>query len=1024
MKKIWTLVLVLVLAVSAMFVFTACNKEEPQEEPPVVETFYKVTYVYKTGDTTIELSTQQVSETAGFSAEQVAAVEKFGTNGYGFAGWYADEDCTVPFDFTAKPTADVTVYAFRGNRAGDDVEWLVSFTGNSYAIMFTGNGAMYDYDNPSDAPWADIADKVVQVTFTEGITKIGKYTCANMTSLSTVYVPASVRAVGDYAFAASAVSNVIFRNGCKTIGASAFADCTKFANIILPESLQTIGANAFYNVPAFTKAGFMGDEVNTDIETALTEGKNFKFVDNCLIDVVNKTLVVANNEATITVDASVETIADGAFYAKTALTTVYLPEKLVKIGANAFSKCTKLATVLVADQDALLLNKTAVKIQLPDTVEVIGKSAFNQCTAITGAVYLGNKITEIADAMFFGCKKISDVVVPASVANIGATAFKDCTGLNHVFFKGTEAAFNAITCGVDNYTFVDMAAHFFFAQEEPTVAGPYWFDAGKDEEGNALGYRQWAFSIRYRTASAYSSGNKFIFTDYVTIDQETYKATCGEAQVTFRENMRVDGYTYLNYSKALYTESAGTKKWTVLTANVVYDAYRTQGISEGGGIQLTYSGTTATVKLNADFDPDTMSDKTWDFGNLAATQYLWQATKVGVRRDTIKTVTLQPGIKYYGAYSLASFAMETLVIPADVESVHCTFVDNTTKLKTIYYEGTEALKVVDGEGKEVALNQLGVTIYTKYVEGDTDVTKNGAYWTEIGGKKLVWNFQDGALTIGGDAVMVDFADAADAPWADANITSVTIESGITEIGENILKGDTSVATIKLPASVRVIPASAFEGTAALTNLAAAADGCGYIDGHLIKVIDATKIGTRFDIPRSTYSVAGGAFAAATNLKEVYIVRSVGYVAADAFDGTALETIYFDGTPANFTKVLGTVDASIDVYYATISTPTIADWQNYDWFTIETEPDKTTGFRKIVAYTDENYVTVTFAVEGVDTPTEVVYIDGIGGAITVATPTKTGYKFAGWADADGNVYTKVTAELLADGDVTLTAKFTK
>jgi hypothetical protein len=61
-------------------------------------------------------------------------------------------------------------------------------------------------------------------------------------------------------------------------------------------------------------------------------------------------------------------------------------------------------------------------------------------------------------------------------------------------------------------------------------------------------------------------------------------------------------------------------------------------------------------------------------------------------------------------------------------------------------------QIVDSEGKEVtALNQPGVTIYTKYVAGQTDTTKNGAYWTEIDGKKLVWSLKDGALTIGGAA---------------------------------------------------------------------------------------------------------------------------------------------------------------------------------------------------------------------------------------------------------------------------------
>ena len=284
MKKIWTLVLVLVLAVSAMFVFTACDKEP--EEPTVVETFYKVTYVYKNGDKTTELSTQQVSDIAGFTAEQIAALDSVKNNGYGFSGWFADADCTVPFDFTQKPTADVTVYASRGNLAGDNVEWFPLYAGNGFILMFNGTGAMYDYENKSDTPWADIAPLVTGVSFGEGITKIGNYTCTDMQALSFIYVPKSVKSIGDYAFAGSSVMSVAIRNGVKTIGTAAFSGCKNLESIVLPADLETLGEDAFYDVPKLTQIGFFGD--GDIMEDPASEGKNFKFADNCFIDLANK----------------------------------------------------------------------------------------------------------------------------------------------------------------------------------------------------------------------------------------------------------------------------------------------------------------------------------------------------------------------------------------------------------------------------------------------------------------------------------------------------------------------------------------------------------------------------------------------------------------------------------------------------------------------------------------------------------------------------------------------------------------
>lgn len=62
-------------------------------------------------------------------------------DGYGFGGWYADADCTAPFDFNAEVTASKTVYA----------KWTVT-------VSFNANG----YGTAPEAQTVKVGDKAVK----------------------------------------------------------------------------------------------------------------------------------------------------------------------------------------------------------------------------------------------------------------------------------------------------------------------------------------------------------------------------------------------------------------------------------------------------------------------------------------------------------------------------------------------------------------------------------------------------------------------------------------------------------------------------------------------------------------------------------------------------------------------------------------------------------------------------------------------------------------------------------------------
>ena len=97
-----------------------------------------------------------------------------------------------------------------------------------------------------------------------------------------------------------------------------------------------------------------------------------------------------------------------AFLGCSALSTMNLPSTLVKLEASAFEGCTGLTSVTV-----------------PGGVSILGSRAFADCTGLQ-AVVLQEGTTSIQDGAFSGCTALQSIVIPASVTAIGTDVFAGC----------------------------------------------------------------------------------------------------------------------------------------------------------------------------------------------------------------------------------------------------------------------------------------------------------------------------------------------------------------------------------------------------------------------------------------------------------------------------------------------------------------------------------------------------------------------------------------------------------------------
>ena len=128
-------------------------------------------------------------------------------------------------------------------------------------------------------------------------------------------------------------------------------------------------------------------------------------------------------------------IGDYAFSGCNATQAVTVPQSVVTIGAEAFLNCTGKLTVN-CDIPSAHFNSGSFRgsdfseVEIGEGVTKIGNNAFNQSAVKT--VTISNTVTSIGSEAFWGCDKITDLIIPDSVTSIGVSAFEGCSSLTSV----------------------------------------------------------------------------------------------------------------------------------------------------------------------------------------------------------------------------------------------------------------------------------------------------------------------------------------------------------------------------------------------------------------------------------------------------------------------------------------------------------------------------------------------------------------------------------------------------------------
>lgn len=109
-------------------------------------------------------------------------------------------------------------------------------------------------------------------------------------------------------------------------------------------------------------------------------------------------------------------------FAESAVKEVNLPDTMTTLVWGAFSECSELTSVTIADS----------------ALTTIPRTCFYNCPKLTN-VNLGNNITTIVDYAFSDCSSLTSVKIPKATTSIAANAFRNCSNLTLYVYKDSYA---------------------------------------------------------------------------------------------------------------------------------------------------------------------------------------------------------------------------------------------------------------------------------------------------------------------------------------------------------------------------------------------------------------------------------------------------------------------------------------------------------------------------------------------------------------------------------------------------------
>jgi len=207
---------------------------------------------------------------------------------------------------------------------------------------------------------------------------------------ATVTVPASynnlpVTALVEAAFADSTTLRTVrLPDSILSFGASAFAHCTGLTSVNTPSGLKTIGTEAFFGCSSLATFKFPGGLERLEYGTFMDSGLTSLSFPKSLTYIGEDAFAGCCSLKTVKIPTTVSVMDKGAFNGCRALTEVTIEKgaSLKVIPSKAFSGCAVLKKVTVGEgverieKEAFSQNAQLKTLSMPSTLQYLGEKSF------------------------------------------------------------------------------------------------------------------------------------------------------------------------------------------------------------------------------------------------------------------------------------------------------------------------------------------------------------------------------------------------------------------------------------------------------------------------------------------------------------------------------------------------------------------------------------------------------------------------------------------------------------------------
>ncbi|MBQ7005878.1 MAG: leucine-rich repeat domain-containing protein [Clostridia bacterium] len=275
-------------------------------------------------------------------------------------------------------------------------------------------------------------DTLKEIVIGEGITSVADNQFANYSKLEKAVLNDNITSIGNNAFyRCSNLNELNMPEKLETIGNNAFAYCPLLPEIIIPEKVASVGDNAFSGC--------------TSAETITFEG------------------------------AAVKALGSYAFGGCSSITSITVPDGVTHIGSDLFYQCESLREINLPD--SIISIKSGLIRYTPydedydyyEDMLYIGNHLIEAGYYDMPAKYIVRKGTKsIAQYAFSNQHSLETVVIHKGLVSMDDDIFNDCPSLTKICFTGTEAEWNQILKGNNDFSAYDIEFNYYVCPHENT----------------------------------------------------------------------------------------------------------------------------------------------------------------------------------------------------------------------------------------------------------------------------------------------------------------------------------------------------------------------------------------------------------------------------------------------------------------------------------------------------------------------------------------------------------------------------